>query len=80
MMRSVINKFLLATALILSSLVGTYAQEHGHEGEAPTKKEGFNVGEMIMHHIKDEHGWELAHGVTIPLPVILYSGDRGLEI
>jgi len=35
---------------------------------------------MIMHHIKDEHGWELAHGLTIPLPVILYSDDRGLEV
>jgi F-type H+-transporting ATPase subunit a len=80
MMRSILNKFLLAIALVLSSLPLAMAQEHGHEGEAPAKKEGFNVGEMIMHHIKDEHGWELAHGVTIPLPVILYSQDRGLEV
>lgn len=80
MMRSVINKCLLAIVLVLSSLAVAQAQEHGHEGEAPAKKEGFNVGEMIMHHIKDEHGWELAHGVTIPLPVILYSKDRGLEV
>ena len=80
MIRSVINKFLLATVLILSSLTLSQAQEPGHEGEVPGKKGKFNVGEMIMHHIKDEHGWELAHGVTIPLPVILYSADRGLEI
>ena len=83
MLRSVINRILLVTALILSSLGGVYAQEEGHEGEVPGKhgqKEGFNVGSMIMHHIKDEHGWELAHGITIPLPVILYSNDRGLEI
>lgn len=79
MIRSVINKFVLVFALIVSTLAGTYAQEPGHEGEVPGKKEGFNVGEMIMHHIKDEHGWELAHGVTIPLPVILYSKDRGVE-
>jgi F-type H+-transporting ATPase subunit a len=80
MIRSVINRFLLATAFVLSSLAVSHAQEQGHEGEAPGKKEGFNVGEMIMHHIKDEHGWELAHGVTIPLPVILYSSNRGLEV
>ncbi|MFD2936831.1 F0F1 ATP synthase subunit A [Spirosoma flavum] len=87
-MRSVIYKLFLATALILSSLVGAQAQEHGHEGETPAKQEGeahaekgkFNVGAMIMHHIKDDHGWELAHGFTIPLPVILYSKDRGLEV
>ena len=88
MMRSVITKVLLATALILSSLAGTQAQEHGHEGETTAKQEGaaptgkgkFNVGAMIMHHIKDDHGWELAHGLTIPLPVILYSKDRGLDV
>lgn len=88
MMRSIIKKVFLATALIVSSLVGAQAQEHAHEGEAHAKQEGeahatkekFNVGEMIMHHIKDDHGWELAHGVTIPLPVILYSKEQGLEI
>ncbi|GAB3640863.1 F0F1 ATP synthase subunit A [Spirosoma arcticum] len=80
MIRSVISKFLLATALVLSALTFSQAQEPGHEGEVPGKKGKFNVGEMIMHHIKDEHGWELAHGVTIPLPVILYSADRGLEL
>ena len=88
MMRSVINKILLVTALILSSLVGVQAQEHGHESEAhanhegaaPAEKAKFNVGGMIMHHIKDDHGWELAHGLTIPLPVILYSKDRGVEV
>ncbi len=80
MMRSVINRFFLATLLILSSLTFGQAQEHGHEGEVPAQKGKFNVGDMIMHHIKDEHGWELAHGLTIPLPVILYSPDRGLAV
>lgn len=80
MMRSVINRILIATVLVLSSLTLAQAQEPGHEGEVPGKKSKFNVGDMIMHHVKDEHGWELAHGLTIPLPVILYSADRGLEI
>ena len=79
-MRSVINKFLVAIVLVMSTLTLGRAQEPGHEGEVPGKKGKFNVGDMIMHHIKDEHGWELAHGLTIPLPVILYSSDRGLEV
>ena len=82
MMRSVINKVLLITALLLSSFAGVRAQEVGHEGEEPkhSAQEKFNVGAMIMHHIKDEHGWEFAHGLTLHLPVILYSKDRGLEV
>jgi F-type H+-transporting ATPase subunit a len=43
------------------------------------KKAAFNPGEMIMHHISDSHEWEFAHGIVLPLPVILYS-DKGLDI
>lgn len=50
-----------------------HAVEGGHE-------EKFNVGEMIMHHIKDAHEWHLwgpAHGEgskSIYLPIILMDG------
>ncbi len=42
--------------------------------------ENFNPGDMINHHIKDAHVWEITHGVVIPLPVILYSEPDGLII
>jgi F-type H+-transporting ATPase subunit a len=77
-----INRFLLAFALLFSTVAGAFAQEHtldGQESHAEQKKE-FNVGEMITHHISDDRGWEFAHGLTLPLPVILYSADRGLEV
>jgi F-type H+-transporting ATPase subunit a len=47
---------------------------------ASEPSEEFKPGEMIMHHVGDEHGWEFTHGVKLPLPVILYSKDRGLEV
>ena len=47
--------------------------------EAPASKDDF-----IMHHIKDAHDWHFATightHITLPLPIILYSADRGLEI
>jgi len=42
-------------------------------------EETFDMGGMIMHHILDEHGWEFAHGFKLPLPVIVYSKDHGLD-
>ncbi len=54
--------------------------EHGIEHQLEENEEEFNIGEMIMHHIADSHEWEFAHGVVLPLPVILYSSDRGLEV
>ncbi|AQG77964.1 F0F1 ATP synthase subunit A [Spirosoma montaniterrae] len=84
MMRSTLHRLLLAIALILSPVAFSQAQEHGHDDHAAAQhgeqKGKFDVGGMIMHHIKDDHGWEFAHGVTLPLPIILYSQDRGLEV
>ena len=53
--------------------------EHSLEQRLEENEEEFNIGEMIMHHIADSHEWEFAHGVVLPLPVILYSADRGVE-
>lgn len=73
--------FFFISALTLNL---SYAQE-GHEahGEAKheeAKEEKFDIGEMIMHHIADAHEWEFSHGVSIPLPVIVYTEQTGLKI
>ncbi|MFN4144222.1 MAG: F0F1 ATP synthase subunit A [Runella sp.] len=68
---------LVAFAIVFfASFSFSLAEEptHGHEH----KEKPFNIGEMIMHHIADAHQWEFAHGVSIPLPVIIY--DNGLKI
>ena len=39
-----------------------------------------DIGGMIMHHILDDYGYEIMHGLVIPLPVILYSNETGLDI
>jgi F-type H+-transporting ATPase subunit a len=54
--------------------------EHKIEHNLEESEKEFNIGEMIMHHIADSHEWEFTHGVVLPLPVILYSEDRGLEV
>lgn len=59
-----------------------HSSEHNPNSvvEALHDEEPFDMGGMIMHHILDEHGWEFAHGVKIPLPIILFTSDRGLEM
>jgi F-type H+-transporting ATPase subunit a len=59
---------------------GIEKAEHEIEHKLDEAAEKFNIGQMIMHHIADSHEWEFTHGVALPLPVILYSADRGLEI
>ncbi|MGM0530013.1 MAG: F0F1 ATP synthase subunit A [Bacteroidota bacterium] len=42
---------------------------------------GFNPGEMILDHVVDHYSWHIVTigdtEITLPLPVILYSADRG---
>lgn len=65
-------KTILAFAFILISTTVSFGQE---------KEEG--ATDFIMHHIKDSHEWHFTtlgdSHITLPLPVILYSPDRGLE-
>ncbi|MDH5609781.1 MAG: hypothetical protein OEY56_09885, partial [Cyclobacteriaceae bacterium] len=42
--------------------------------------ETFNPGEMINHHIKDSHVWEIWHGMSVYLPVMVYSEENGLDV
>ena len=44
------------------------------------KKDGsdFNMGEMIMHHVLDDYQYEVFHGLTIPLPIIIYTEENGI--
>jgi len=59
---------------------GINKAEHEIEHNLEESEEKFDIGQMIMHHIADSHEWEFSHGVVLPLPVILYSADRGLEV
>jgi F-type H+-transporting ATPase subunit a len=76
-----IIKSVFITLLALFTMNVVWAAEH--TGASPEKHENsekkkFNVGEMIMHHIKDAHEWHLwgpEHGGTsIYLPIILIDG------
>ncbi len=81
-----LKKLLLTLSLSVYLISGVSAQHEagaGHDNhsiEGEHEEESFNMGEMIMHHILDEHGWEFAHGVKLPLPVIVYTQQHGLDV
>jgi F-type H+-transporting ATPase subunit a len=85
MLRKITSKLLLVTSLSLFSINFVSAQE-GHDIQHKSheitahEEEKFDIGKMIMHHISDSHEWEFAHGLTLHLPVILYTKQNGLEV
>lgn len=72
-----VRKFLYLSVLLSVFWIGfsNVAVAAGDEED----KTGF-----IMHHVKDSHEWHFATfghtHITLPLPIIIYSSDRGLEI
>jgi F-type H+-transporting ATPase subunit a len=69
-------------ALLLPIFMGAFSSvfaapvqhDETHAEEAP------NVSEVILEHVKDSHVWHFTESVVLPLPVIVYSGERGLEV
>ncbi len=77
------KSLLAAIALLLAVPSFSYAGDTASteaSAKAPEGKEKFNAGDMIIEHVSDAHSWHIAGNFSIPLPIILYSKDRGLMI
>lgn len=75
------------TALLAFVFSGTFLAFASEENHSDKKE--FNAGEMIMHHVLDAHeihfitlgeGTPNEKHISVPLPVILYSKEHGLDI
>lgn len=78
---------------VLALPMASQAQEGDHQepahGDHAPKKEGFNATEVIFGHVLNGHEFHfmditgddgVKHPVSIPLPIILYSPERGLDV
>ena len=54
------------------------------ESAKTDQSEKFNPGEFIIDHVTDKYEWHIIGphegGISIPLPVILYSNEQGLDV
>ncbi len=85
MRKNLITQFVLALLVVTSFTANAQheTEDHnsGHEVEAHTTgEEGVKaeIKEVINHHLLDDHDFTLTHGVSFPLPVILWDG--GLQV
>ena len=76
MIRKDIRTSFLALLTLFITTFSVFAG-HGPENEGGTKD--FNAGEVIMHHVMDNHEIHIGP-MHIPLPIILYSEEMGLDV
>ncbi len=48
--------------------------------EESAKEEQINISDVIIHHVLDDHQWHFTDHLVMPLPIIVYSSERGLDI
>lgn len=80
--RNSVKSILVASFSVILLCFGTAVQANEGDGHGEAAK--FDAGKAILHHIADSHEWHFftvgnTH-VTIPLPVIIYSPQRGLSV
>ncbi len=73
---NIYKHFLLLISVFFS--FAAFSQEENKSETAKPKK--FDAGELIIGHITDSHEWHVAGHIVLPLPVILYSSDKGLTM
>ena len=74
----------LTTLLSGRQLIGLNSAEHSAKAETATEKKSFDPGKFILDHVMDSYEWHImtvgkTH-ISIPLPVILYTREKGLVV
>ena len=78
-----LSSLFLCVFLLVFAAVRANAQDGDNaNGNAPHAEEKFNAGEVIIHHVLDDHVWHFwdGHGGTLYLPVIVYSAEKGFDL
>lgn len=77
---SVFSLFFSVPVMAQEGHEGTHTQHQAgqEEGHGDTKKEELNIGEVIFEHVLDGHEFHF-FGKSIPLPVMLYSPQKGFS-
>lgn len=77
-----LNRLSRFSALVCLMISGLLPVGFPASGQAVEPDEAFNVSDVILHHVVDDHIWHFwdGHFGTLYLPVIVYSAEKGLDI
>ena len=75
------KSFKLLSLVTIFTVAASFFNFNTAFASSAEEEEEFKPGEMIMHHVLDDHIWHFfdGHYGTLYLPIIVYSEERGLE-
>ncbi len=77
-MKKVLAILLMVVAAVVAPVQATASASSEGEGGTP----GFDIKEIIFHHLGDAYGWEVpfSHDLRIPLPIIVNDSQGGWHL
>lgn len=75
-----IGAFLSLVFIFLFGVTSFAQHAEPSAGNEAHGNEKLNVSEVIIHHVLDDHVWHFSDAFTVPLPVIVYSSEKGLDV
>lgn len=77
----IVSKSRMKHFLLIAALFFTFGFAFASgESEGHQKAEDAPISDVIIHHVLDDHVWHFTEGFVIPLPVIVYSEEKGLDV
>jgi F-type H+-transporting ATPase subunit a len=77
----IVSKSRMKHFLLIAALFFTFGFAFASDESAGHQKaEDAPISDVIIHHVLDDHVWHFTEGFVIPLPVIVYSEEKGLDI
>jgi F-type H+-transporting ATPase subunit a len=66
-------------ALFFVAFSGFLTPSLASDSEANGEAKKFDANEVILHHVVDDHQWHFTDHLVLPLPIIVYSSEKGLD-
>lgn len=75
---------LIQCILLIIFMFGLSVSAASAASDDDVKAEELSVGDLIFEHVLDAHDWHIltwnGHHISVPLPVILYNKEKGLDV
>jgi F-type H+-transporting ATPase subunit a len=74
-------KYKIKHFTLVLTLIFSFGFVHAFsDSQESLPEEEEQISDIIIHHVLDDHVWHFTKHVVLPLPVIVYSAEKGLDV
>jgi F-type H+-transporting ATPase subunit a len=67
------------STLFFVAFSGLLSPSRASDAKPSEEPKKFDANEVILHHVVDDHQWHFTDHLVLPLPIIIYSSEKGFD-